>query len=74
MKPWTAYLTDPRITEDPAMKGENELIIEIYAIRLLLQDETAGLSAEERIEQLNASAQADLARHGLPTQLIKENY
>jgi hypothetical protein len=64
-------LSDPRITEDPAMKGENEIITELYAIRLQIQDEMAGLSAEERINQLNASAQADLARHGLPTGLIR---
>ncbi|GHV77143.1 hypothetical protein AGMMS49942_19640 [Spirochaetia bacterium] len=64
-------MNDTRITEDPAMKGENDLIMELYAIRLRIQDEMAGLSAEERIEQLNASAQADLARHGLSTGLFK---
>ena len=64
MKTVQDYLNDPRILNDPYMTGALETIKEIHAIRLLLQDERAGMSLEEEIEYLNKKAEAFLAPMG----------
>ena len=64
MKTVSDYLNDPRILNDPDMVGALEPIKEIHAIRLMLQDETAGLSQEEEIDYLNKKAEAFLAPMG----------
>ncbi|MDR3130672.1 MAG: hypothetical protein LBU18_03925 [Treponema sp.] len=61
MKTVQDYLNDPRITNDPEMMAAMEPIREIHAIRLKIQDETAGMTAEER----NKRAEASLAKRGL---------
>jgi len=64
MKTVQDYLKDPRILNDPDMAGALEPIKEIHAIRLMLQDERAGMSQEEEIEYLNKKAAAFLAPMG----------
>jgi hypothetical protein len=61
MKTVQEYMDDPRITEDPAMKDSLDLIKEVHAIRLKVQDENKGISAAER----NRRAEASLASHGI---------
>jgi hypothetical protein len=61
MKTVQEYMNDPRITNDPEMMAALEPIREIHAIRLKIQDETAGMTAEE----LNKKAEASLAKRGL---------
>jgi hypothetical protein len=50
MKTVDDYMNDPRILNDPGMKETPEPIREVHAVRLKIQDETAGMSAEERAE------------------------
>jgi hypothetical protein len=64
MKTIQDYLTDPRILDDPEMAGVLEPIREIHAIRLKIQDETAGMTMAEKIEFLNNEAEAFLAPLG----------
>ena len=64
MKTVQDYLKDPRILNDPDMIGALEPIKEIHAIRLMLQDERAGMTPEEEIEYLNKKAAAFLAQIG----------
>jgi hypothetical protein len=61
MKTVQEYMNDPRITEDPTMKDSLDLIKEVHAIRLKVQDENKGISAAER----NRRAEASLALHGI---------
>jgi hypothetical protein len=70
MKTVQEYMNDPRILSDPGMVGVLEPIREIHAIRLMSQDERAGMSPQEEIEHLNSQAKAFLARLGLPQQLV----
>jgi hypothetical protein len=63
-------MNDPRIFNDPDMAGALEPIKRIHAIRLMSQDERAGMTAEEEIEYLNKQAKAFLARLGLTPQLV----
>ena len=64
MKTVQDYLNDPRILNDPDMAGALEPIKEIHAIRLMLQDERAGMSPEEEVEYLNKKAEEFLASMG----------
>ncbi|GHV92472.1 hypothetical protein AGMMS50268_29750 [Spirochaetia bacterium] len=61
MKTVQEYMNDPRITEDPTMKDSLDLIKEVHAIRLKIQDENKGISVAER----NRRAEASLASHGI---------
>ena len=47
MKTVQEYLADPRILNDPAMSGALEPVRELHAIRLMIQDETVGMTLEE---------------------------
>jgi hypothetical protein len=47
MKTVQEYMNDPRLLNDPDMAGALEPIREIHAIRLKLQDDTAGMTPEE---------------------------
>jgi hypothetical protein len=47
MKTVQEYIKDPRILNDPCMVGALDSIKKIHAIRLKLQDEYAGMTAEE---------------------------
>jgi hypothetical protein len=64
MKTVQDYMNDPRILNDPDMIGALEPIKKIHAIRLMSQDERAGMSPEEEIEYLNKRAEAFLAPMG----------
>jgi hypothetical protein len=70
MKTVQDYLKDPRLLNDPDMAGAMKPIKEIHAIRLMLQDETAGMTTAERVEYYNKSGKETLARLGLTPQLI----
>ena len=60
------YFNDPRMLNDPDMAGALEPVKEIHAIRLMIQDETAGMSTAE-IAAYNKKSVADLFTSlGLP--------
>jgi len=69
MKTVQEYLSDPRMLNDPRMAEALEPIKEIHAIRLKLQDETAGMTEAERIEFINKRGREALARNGLSSRL-----
>jgi len=69
MKTVQEYLSDPRMLNDPGMAKALEPIKEIHAIRLKLQDETAGMTEAERIEFINKRGREALARNGLSSRL-----
>ena len=64
MKTVQDYLNDPRILNDLDMAGALEPVKEIHAIRLKIQDETAGMTTAEKIEFLNKEASDFLAPMG----------
>jgi hypothetical protein len=64
MKTVMDYLNDPRILNDPDMAGALEPVKKIHAIRLMSQDERAGMTPEEEIRYLNKQAEAFLAPMG----------
>jgi hypothetical protein len=64
MKTVQEYMNDPRIINDPDMEGALEPIKMIHAIRLMAQDERAGMTPNEEIEYLNKKAEAFLALMG----------
>jgi len=66
MKTVQEYMNDPRMLNDPGMAKALEPIKEIHAIRLMIQDETAGMSPAE-IATYNKKCVEDLfASFGLP--------
>jgi hypothetical protein len=68
MKTIDEYMNDPRILNDPYM--EDGPIKEIHAARLKLQDETAGMTVQEKCDYLNNKARETLARHGITPQFV----
>ena len=66
MKTVQDYLNDPRILNDPDMAEALEPVKEIHAIRLKIQDETAGMSFEEKATLRKRKADAMFASLGLP--------
>ena len=73
MKTVQEYLSDPRILNDPGMAKALDPIKEIHAIRLKLQDETAGMTEAERIEFINKRGREALARNGLSSRLSNQS-
>jgi hypothetical protein len=65
MKTVQEYMNDPRILNDPDIADEMEPIKEIRAIRLKLQDETAGMTAKEEADVYNKRAREIFAQHGI---------
>jgi len=65
MKTVNDYLNDPRIAGDPAMMSALPLIRELHAIRLKIQDETAGMTDEEVCKFSHDKAMAFLASYGI---------
>jgi hypothetical protein len=59
-------MTDPRLLNDPAMSGALEPVKEIHAIRLMIQDETAGMTPEEKDSYHRRNAAALFTGLGLP--------
>jgi len=65
MKTIADYMNDPRLLNDPEMAGALDSIREIHAVRLMLQDETAGMSTAEKVAYINARGKETLAMLGL---------
>lgn len=59
------YMNDTRILDDPEIMEAPECVREIHAIRLKLQDETAGMTTEEHVNYVNRKAMAFLERNGM---------
>jgi hypothetical protein len=70
MKTIQDYINDPRLLNDPQIAGALESVKETHAIRLKIQDETAGMTAAEWAEFYNNEAISALVRHGLSPQLV----
>jgi hypothetical protein len=67
MKTVQEYMNDPRIVDDPEIAEAPEFIKEIYAIRLRIQDKTAGMTKEQLKEyrrEQRERVDADCARLG----------
>ena len=61
MKTVKDYMNDPRILNDRGVMEAPRCIREIHAIRLKIQDETAGMTPAERIEYYNKKSAAFLS-------------
>ena len=70
MKTVTDYMNDPRLLNDPEMAEALEPIREIHAARLMLQDETAGMTTTEKIAFINARGRETLAKLGLTPNIV----
>jgi len=70
MKTVADYMNDPRLLNDPEMAGALEPIREIHAARLMLQDETIGMTATEKVAFINARGKETLAKLGLTPKII----
>ena len=70
MKTVTDYLNDSRLINDPAMPGALEPIREIHAARLMLQDETAGMTLTEKVAFINARGRETLAVLGIKPNIV----
>jgi len=66
MKTIQDYFNDPRITGDPGLVSGPVEIRTIHAIRLKQQDETAGMSFEEKVAFHQKKTDAIFASLGLP--------
>jgi hypothetical protein len=66
------YINDPRILEDSEIVGAPECIREIHAIRLMLQDETVGMTIQEHVDHMNKKGKDILTRWGLYHLLANE--
>jgi hypothetical protein len=67
MKTINDYMGDPRLLEEPEM---DEPIRNIHAVRLMLQDETSGMSGTEKAAFINARGRETLARLGLSPKIV----
>jgi len=70
MKTVADYMNDPRLLNDPEMAGALEPIREIHAVRLMLQDETIGMTATEKVAFINARGKETLAKLGLKPKIV----
>ena len=66
MKTIQEYINDPRILNDPAMTVALEPVKEIHAIRLMISDETKGMSTAEKAAYHKREAEALFTGLGLP--------
>ena len=66
MKTIADYLNDPRILNDPQMAEALEPVKEIHAARLMIQDETAGMTTAERSAYHKENITAFFSSLGLP--------
>ncbi|MDR0403202.1 MAG: hypothetical protein LBH35_06395 [Treponema sp.] len=67
MKTIQDYMNDPRILNDPLMKKALEPVKQIHAIRLKLQDETAGMTVAEEAEYHRKKTEKLFADFDLPS-------
>jgi hypothetical protein len=56
------YMNDPRILNDREVMAAPRCIREIHAIRLKIQDQTAGMTPSERTKYYNKRSAAFLSR------------
>jgi len=70
MKTVADYMNDPRLLNDPEMAGALEPIREIHAARLMLQDETDGMTTPEKVAFINARGKENLAKLGLTPKIV----
>jgi hypothetical protein len=70
MKTVEDYMNDPRLLNDPEMAGALEPIREIHAARLMLQDETIGMTSTEKVSFINARGKETLAKLGLKPKIV----
>jgi hypothetical protein len=66
MKTIQDYLTDSRILDDPDMAAALEPVKAIHAARLMIHDETAGMTAAEKAAYHKKNAAALFSDQGLP--------
>jgi hypothetical protein len=66
MKTIQDYMNDPRILNDPDMERALEPIKELHAIRLKIQDETAGMTVAEKAGYHRKKTEDLFASMGLP--------
>jgi hypothetical protein len=66
MKTIQDYLNDPRFLNDPDMAAALEPVKEIHAARLMIQDETAGMTGAEKAAYHKKNAAALFSSLGLP--------
>jgi hypothetical protein len=59
-------MTDPRLLNDPDMVEALEPVREIHAARLMIQDETAGMTAAQKSDYLKKKTFAMFTSMGLP--------
>ena len=62
-----AYMNDPGIINEPVP------LREIHAIRLMIHDETKGMTPEERTVRVSAESSALLRRHGIRLKTVNAN-
>ena len=67
MKTVDEYMNDQRIIDDPAMADALEPIKELHAIRLMIQDETVGMTTSEKAALHKKNANEFFNSLGLPT-------
>jgi hypothetical protein len=70
MKTIQEYMNDPRLPNDPTTAGEMEPVKEIHAARLMLMDETAGMTVQEKCDYLNNKARDVLSSIGADPLLV----
>jgi hypothetical protein len=70
MKTVQDYLNDPRLVNDPEMMKAPSAIREIHAIRLKHQDETKGMTPEQRRAYIHAGAMAAYAEAGITPRYV----
>jgi hypothetical protein len=66
MKTIQEYMNDPRLLNDSTMVEALEPVKEIHAIRLMLQDETAGMTTVEKAVYHKREIEALFNSLGLP--------
>jgi|GEM_PF-977624 len=66
MKTFADYLNDPRILNDPQMAEALGPVKEIHVARLMIQDETAGMTEDERALYRKRNVAAFFSDLGLP--------
>ena len=71
MKTIKDYMNDPRMLNDSRMAEALEPIKEIHAIRLKMQDETADMTMEERIDFINNKSKESLSKRGLSSLILR---
>jgi hypothetical protein len=66
MKTIQEYMNDPRLLNDPGMAEALEPVREIHAARLMIQDETTGMTVAQKSEYLKKNTYAMFVSMGLP--------